>query len=320
VKLFCRHDPGTEMASSKSAKRQHFESIWKLGGLSPWELARQVARGIDEDDLLGHASGLAFNSLLALFPLMLFLLALFGLFTSRTSQLQNGLLTYFGHLLPPQAFQVLTTAINELAMSTGSGKLTLSIVVALWFASGGVNSMISTLNVVYRVRGTRSWVKARAIALGLTLAISILLLSALVMLLAGGYLADWVGAKIHLSSTILILLKAVQWPVAVVFVIVSFSVIYSFGPDLPQQYWHWVTPGSVFGVFLWLAASEGFRAYLHFFNTFGATYGSLGAVMILLVWLYVTGLAFLIGGAINAEIERVLNVSQTGVSAARTSN
>jgi len=304
------------MASSKSAKRQHFESIWKLGGLKPWQLVKNVARGIDEDDLLGHASGLAFNFLLALFPLMLFLLALFGLFTSRTSQLQNGLLTYFGHLLPPQAFQLLKTAINELAMSTGSGKLTLSIVVALWFASGGVDSMISTLNVVYRVRGTRSWVQARAIALVLTLAISILLLSALVMVLAGGHLGNWVGTKLHLSSTILIFLKALQWPVALAFVIVSFSVIYSFGPDLHQPHWHWITPGSVFGVFLWLAASAGFRAYLHFFNTFGSTYGSLGAVMILLVWLYVTGLAFLIGGAINAEVERVLKVPQAGVSAA----
>jgi membrane protein len=305
------------MTSSQSAKRQHFESVWKLGGLSPLQLARKVAHGIDEDDLLGHASGLAFNFLLALFPLMLFLLALFGLFSSRTSQLQNGLLTYLGHLLPPQAFQLLKTAINELAMSTGSGKLTLSIVAALWFASGGVNSMISTLNVVYRVRETRSWIKARAIALGLTLAISILLLSALVTVLAGGYLVDWAGAKIHLTSTIVIFWKALQWPAALLFVIVSFSLIYSFGPDLhQQQHWHWVTPGSVFGVFLWLAASAGFRGYLHFFNTFGTTYGSLGAVMILLVWLYVTGLTFLIGGTINAEIERALKVSQTTMSAA----
>lgn len=308
------------MVSSRSAKRQHFEAIWKLGGLTTWQLARKVAHGIDEDDLLGHASGLAFNFLLALFPLMLFLLALFGLFTSRTSQLQNGLLAYFGHLLPPSAFQLLKATINELAISTGSGKLTLSIAIALWFASGGVSSMISTLNAVYRVRETRSWIKARAIALGLTLAISVLLLSALVMVLAGGHLVDWVGAKIDLSLTILVFLKALQWPVALVFVIVSFSVIYSFGPDLRQQYWHWITPGSVFGVFLWLAASAGFRGYLHFFNTFGATYGSLGAVMILLVWLYVTGLAFLIGGAINAESERALEVPRTRVSTAHMSD
>jgi membrane protein len=292
------------MASSKVAKRQHFESSWRLGGLTPWQLTKNVARGIDEDDLLGRASGLAFNFLLALFPLMLFMLALFGLFASRSSQLENRLLTYFGDLLPPAAFQLLKATTNELAMNTSGGKLTLGIIVAIWFASGGVNSMNSNLNVVYRVRETRSWFKVRAIALGLTLAISILLLSALVMVHVGGRLVDWVGTKIHLASTSVFIWKALQWPTALLFVIISFSVIYYFGPDRQEQHWHWITPGSVFGVVLWFAASAGFRGYLHFFNTYSTSYGSLGAVMILLVWLYVTGLAFLIGGEINAEIER----------------
>ena len=164
--------------------------------------------------------------------------------------------------------------------------------------------MISTLNAVYKVRETRSWFKVRAIALGLTLAISMLLLSALIMVLVGGHLVDWVGAKLSLQSTMLVVSKALQWPASLLFVVVSFSAIYYFGPDLPEQHWHWITPGSVFGVLLWFAASAGFRGYLHFFNTYAATYGSVADVMILLIWLYVTGLAFLIGGAINAEIER----------------
>jgi len=292
------------MASSTVAKRQHFESIWKLGGLTPWQLTKNVIREADEDDLLGRTSGLAFNFLLALFPLMLFMLALFGLFASRSSQLESGLLAYFGDLLPPAAFQLLHATTSELAMSTSGGKLTLGIVLALWFASGGLSSMISTLNAVYKVRETRSWFKVRAIALGLTLAISMLLLSALVMVLVGGHLVDWVGAKLSLQSTMLVFSKALQWPASLLFVIVSFSAIYYFGPDLPEQHWHWITPGSVFGVLLWFAASAGFRGYLHFFNTYAATYGSVADVMILLIWLYVTGLAFLIGGAINAEIER----------------
>jgi membrane protein len=176
------------MAFSTVAKRQHFESIWKLGGLTPWQLTKNVIREADEDDLLGRASGLAFNFLLALFPLMLFMLALFGLFASRSSQLEHRLLAYFGDLLPPAAFQLLEATTSELARSTSGGKLTLGIMLALWFASGGMSSMISTLNVVYKVRETRSWFKVRAIALGLTLAISMLLLSALVMVLVGGHL------------------------------------------------------------------------------------------------------------------------------------
>jgi membrane protein len=290
--------------SSKIAERRHSRSLWKLGGLTPWHLTRNVIRQIDEDDLLGRASGLAFNLLLALCPLILFMLALFGLFASRSSMLENRLLDYFADLLPPAAFQLLNTTTNKLAVGPTRGKLTLGILVALWFASGGVASMISTLNVVYRVRETRSRIRVRAIALGLTLAISILLLCALVIVLVGGRLLDLVGAQIYLGSTIALVWKALEWPTALLFVVISFSSIYYFGPARPEQYWHWITPGSLFGVFLWLAASAGFRGYLHFFNTYDAIYGSLGAVTILLVWLYVAGLAFLIGGEINAEIER----------------
>jgi membrane protein len=300
------------LASSKIAERQHFRSMWTLGGLTPWQLARNVVREIDEDDLLGRASGLAFNFLLALFPLILFMLALFGLFASRSSQLVTQMLDYFADLLPSAAFQLLQTTTNQLATNPTSGKVTLGIVLALWFASGGIASMISSLNVVYRVSETRSWFNVRAMALGLTLAISILLFLALVMVLLGGHLVDWVGAKVYLGSSITFMWKALEWPTAFLFVIVSFSTLYYFGPDLREQHWHWITPGSLFGVFLWFAASVTFRAYLHFFNTYDATYGSLGAVMILLVWLYVAGLAFLIGGEINAEIERAAKVSLSG--------
>jgi membrane protein len=94
-----------------------------------------------------------------------------------------------------------------------------------------------------------------------------------------------------------------QWPVAFLFMVVSFSLIYYFGPDLHERHWYWITPGSLFGVLVWLAASFVFRGYLHFFDTYSRTYGSLGAVIILLVWFYVTGLAFLIGGEINSQIE-----------------
>jgi membrane protein len=292
------------MAPSRPRTEQQLGTIWNLGRLTFWQLAKRVARGIDENDLLGRASELAFNFLLAFFPLLLFMLALFGLFASRSSQLQTGLLFYFADILPPGAFQLLTTITTELATTAAGGKLTLGIVLALWFASGGMSSMISTLNAAYRVRESRSWFKLRVIAVGLTVAISILLLTALLIVLAGEHVADWIGAKLHLMSTVVIVWKGMQWVAAVFFVVLSFSLIYYCGPTLGKHRWSWGTPGSMFGAFLWLAASAGFRAYLHFFNTYTETYGSLGALMILVVWLYVTGLAFLIGGLIDAEIER----------------
>jgi membrane protein len=292
------------MSSSRSRTPPKIESIWNVSGLGFWGLTRAVVHGIAEDDLLGRASELAFNFVLALFPLLLFILALFGLFASRSYQLQNSLLYYFSHFLPPAASQLLKESMIELAGSATRGKLTAGMVLALWFASGGMTSMISTLNAAYRVRETRSWFKIRMIALGLTLAISTLLLISLLIVLVGGHLVDWIGAELHLSFVVLVVWKGLQWTAALLFVALSFSLIYYCGPSLGNRRWHWNTPGSVVGVFLWFAASVAFRGYLHFFNSYTVTYGSLGAVMILLVWLYVTGFAFLVGGKINAEIDR----------------
>jgi len=280
-------------------------SVWKLGGpLTFWQLTKKVVHGVDEANLIDYASGLAFNFLLALFPLLLFMLALFGLFASRSSELQTSLLSYFADFLPPSAFQLLNDTTIELAKSSSGGKLTFGIVLALWFGSGGISSMISTLNAAYGVRDSRSWLRIRAIAIGLMITISILLLAALFVLLAGGRVVDWIGMKLNLGTTVVLVWKSMQWVAAALFAIVSFWMIYYCGPSLGRRHWYWGIPGSMFGAFLWLAASAGFRLYLHFFNTYTATYASLGAVMILLVWLYVTGLAFLVGGEINAEIER----------------
>jgi membrane protein len=287
------------------AGQQKRGSILRLGDLTFWQFTKRVAHAVNEDNLLDYASGLAFSFLLALVPLLLFMLALFGLFASRSSELQTSLLSYFADFLPPSAFQLLNDTTNELAKTSSGGKLTFGIVLALWFGSGGISSMISTLNSAYQVRESRSWLMTRAIALVLTVAISILLLALLFILLAGGQVVDWLGLKLNLGFTVVIVWKGMQWLAAAVFATVSFWMVYYSGPSLGKRHWYWGIPGSIFGACLWLAASAGFRLYLHFFNTYTASYASLGAVMILLVWLYVTGLAFLVGGEMNAEIERV---------------
>ena len=291
------------MAPSGSSTGKQLGSIWKPGGLTFWQLVRRVVHGINDDDLFGRASELAYNFLLALFPLLLFILTLFGLF-ARGSELQRSLLSYFADFLPPPAFQLLKAIMSEMAANATSGKLTFGIVLTLWFASGGTSSMISTLDAVYHVRESRSWFRRRIIALALTIAILTLLIASLFLVLVGGHFSDWIAIKFHLMSIVVIVWEGLQWVALVLFLTLAFSLIYYFGPSLEQRRWHWMTPGSIFGSFLWLAASAGLRVYLHFFNTYTATYGSLGAMMILLIWLYVTGLAFLIGGEINVQIER----------------
>jgi membrane protein len=291
-----------EMTKSNLSTAEQVESIWKLGGLSIKQFVKVVIQGINEDNLLGRAAELAFNLILAIFPLMICLLSIFGLFASHGSALLQSLFHYLSDALPPSAYKLFSKTVHEIARSSGGGKLTFGLVLSLWFASGGMSSMMSTLNGVYRVQDSRSFIKYRAIALALTIAIAILVVAALVLVLLGGDLSNYIASFFGMHVPVL-LVHIVQWVAVLFFLSLSFSLIYYFGPDLKEQHWYWITPGSIIGVILWLLASGGFRAYLHFFNTYSRTYGSLGAVMILLIWLYVAGLSFLLGGQVNADIE-----------------
>jgi membrane protein len=291
------------MTSSRLTTTRQIDTLWTFGGMTATEAGKRVVGGIIENDLLGRASELAYNFILALFPLLLFLVSVLGLFASRGQSLNFDLMDYLADLLPPSAFDLVNRTLVEISRNSGGGKITFGIILTLWFASGGMNSMMSTLNGAYSVREGRSYVKVRLIALALTVAVSFLVLSALGIVLAGGFVAEMVGLRFHMAAITVWVWRAMQWPVALLFMVMSFSLIYYFGPDLHEQRWYFITPGSLFGVLVWLAASFAFRGYLHFFNTYSRTYGSLGAVMILLVWFYVTGLAFLIGGEINAQVE-----------------
>ena len=275
------------MTNPQASTARQFRSLWKLGGLSPRQLGRNVFEEIIANNLFGRAAELAFYFLFALFPLILVMMTVFGLFASHRVELQNDLLSYFADFLPPTAFRLLRRVATELATNASGGKLTFGIVSALWCGSGGVSSMISALNLAHHVRESRSWFNVRAIALGLTLLISILLLAALFFVLVGSHFVGWFGTEHRLHPIVVFVWKAIQWPAAILFVTMSCSAIYYCGPDLKNRHWHWMTPGSAFGAFVWIVASFGFRTYLHFVNNYSATYGSLGAVMILLVWLYV---------------------------------
>jgi membrane protein len=289
--------------SCRSAERT-CTTLWRFGGLTFRELLQNVIHDAHRNGIVERASGLAFDFLFALFPLLFILLAVFNLFTSHSLQLRISLLAYFSDLLPTPAFQLLNRTTGELASNTSGEKLAIGLVVGLWLASGGVASIISSLNAAFHVDESRNWFEVRGIALALTLVISILVISALGIVMVSGDFVDWLGMALQLAPAMIFFWKALQWPTAVIFVMFSYALIYTFGPDLRDRRWHWVTPGAVFASALWLVVSVGFRIYLRFVNNYTVIFGSLGAAAILLVWLYVTGLAFLIGGEINASIER----------------
>jgi membrane protein len=197
-----------------------------------------------------------------------------------------------------------------LAAHASGGKLTFGIVAALWCVSSAISAMISSLNLAHHVQESRSWFKVRAIALGLSVLISILLLLAMSIALIGGDIVERLGTELRLHPVFVLAWKALRWPAIILFIAMSCSLIHYYGPNLKTCHRGiWFSPGSAFGALVLLGGSFAFRTYLRFFNNYSASYGSIGAVMILLVWLYVAGLAYLIGAEINAEIERAEEAS-----------
>ena len=283
------------MPSTAQAKK----SPWKLGGLTVKQLALKLWQGINDDDVLQEAAGLAYFWFFAIFPLAICITAMMGIVVGRGSPTAQSLANYIAQAVPPSAADLVRETFQHTLQASGGGKLTFGLVLALVTASSGAVAMMDALNKVFGVKEGRSLVKQRLIALGLTIALGILVCLALGAIIAGGKLVGTFA-----GGTLQPVWHVVQYGVAIFFMLLSYSVVYYYAPNVEHPEWHWVTPGAVVGVSLWILVTIGLRVYLHFSNTYTATYGALGAVMILLLWFYVTGLAMLIGGEINAIVER----------------
>jgi membrane protein len=278
-------------------------SLWKLGGLTPYRLLKNVGNQIVEDEVADRAAALSYYFLLALFPLLLFLVTLLGFLAGPGSQLRNTLMTDLARLMPASASELVAKTLSEVSRSATGWKLVLSLLLSLWAASSGVSAIISALNVAYAIKETRPWWKTRlVVSPGLTIALSVLVIAALGLVLFGGSLGESLATKMGMGYAFTVAWKILQWPLIFGFMLLAFAMVYYFAPNLENPEWYWISPGAVAGLFLWLAGSLGFRVYLHYFNTYNATYGSLGAVIILLLWFYITGAAILIGGEVNSQI------------------
>jgi membrane protein len=278
-------------------------SLWKLGGQTWKELAKRVWADIGKDDIFGRAAQLSYYFLLALFPLLLFLTSVIGLIMGSGTGLRHSLFNYLAKVLPSSASTLVSTTMFEVSNASGGGKISFGILAALWAASNGMGAISESLNVAYHVKETRPWWKQRLTAVILTVALGVLIISALVLVLYGGKIADSLAGHFGFGAVFTLAWKIVQWPIVLAFLFIGFALIYYWAPDLADQDWRWVTPGSIVAVTLWLLVSFGFRLYLHYFDSYSKTYGSLGAVIILMLWFYLTGAAILIGGEVNADIE-----------------
>jgi membrane protein len=268
----------------------------------------------EEDEIFGRAAQLSYYFLLALFPLLLFLLTLFGYMNGAGSHLRHKLITYLGNVMPDSALQLVVVTIDQVTEARGGGKLSFGLLAALWAASSGLNALAQALNAAYDVPETRPWWKVRLISIGLTVAIAVLILSALLIVLYGGRFGVFLAAFVNEGDAFHVAWKILQWPIALAFIFFAFSLIYQFAPNVSARRRgrhlpaddlrrRWLSPGVVVAIILWLLVSLGFRLYLHFFNSYSATYGSLGALIVLMLWFYLTGAAILLGAEINCELE-----------------
>jgi membrane protein len=282
------------------------ESLWDLQGVPARVIAARTWKALIEDRVFGHAAELGFYFLFALFPTLLCASSILGLAARSAFQFYDKLLDYLAVVIPTAALGTVLNTFNETTAAATSGKVTFGLIAAIWSASVGISAIQDTLNAVYRIKDSRSYFMARVQAIGLTILLTVIVTLGLGSMLLGDYYARFAGNHISgivLRSAAIIALRLASWIIASGLLALTFAVLYYWAPDCKNKRWHWLTPGGALGIIGWLLTSFGLRAYLHFFNNYSVTYGSLGAVIILLTWFYITGLMLLMGAEINSQTE-----------------
>lgn len=264
------------------------------------ELLLRTYREVLADNCLGLAAQLAYYFFLALFPALLFLVALISFIP--VEGLLDTITGMLARVAPYEALTLIQDQILKIANDKSGGLLTLGMIGTLWSTSSGVTAIIDTLNAAYDIQETRSWWKVRLIALALTIALAVFIVVSFAMVLVGPALAEKVAMWAHLGPAFEWTWKILQWPIVFGMVTCAIAMVYYYAPDAEQE-WIWITPGSVLATTLWLLASLAFKYYVSHFASYNATYGTIGGVIVLMTWFYVSGLAVLTGAELNAEIE-----------------
>jgi membrane protein len=269
------------------------------------EFVRQVYQKAMEEDIGSNAAQVAFYFIFALFPLLLFVLSIIGLVLGSAEGIRSQLFLYLHEVIPDSALRIIIDSVNEVMQSGSGGKLTFGILLALWSASAGIDGLRVALNDIYDLTETRPWWKHKLTSLLLTLAISILIFLALGVVFYGSQFINLLLSPLGLNIESGYILGFFSFVVVAAALVLSFALLYSVAPNHKEFTWTWITPGAVVAIVLWLIFSFSFRVYLYYFDSYAKTYGSVGAIIILLLWLYLTGLVILIGGVVNSVGEEL---------------
>jgi membrane protein len=260
-------------------------------------LRRTFNEAFFKDNCLGMAAQLAYYFLFALFPTLLVMMAIADIFAADVVQMIRGA----SGVLPREGVQLMTEQLGRLSEGEEGGLLTLGMLTALWSSSAAMTAIIDTLNAAYDIDEGRPWWKVRLTAIGLTIGLSVFIVIAFALIVAGPTLAERLADRLYLGAAFEWSWKILQWPIVFGLVSGAMAVVYYFAPDAEQD-WVWLTPGSIAATAMWLLASLGFKYYIANFGGYEA-YGVVGGVMVLMLWFYISGLVILLGAEMNAEIE-----------------
>jgi membrane protein len=263
------------------------------------ELVTRTIKDANEDNALGLAAQLSYYFLLALVPAIVCVVALASFLPPQSIQ---EVIDSLRRVAPGDVIDIVRDQLTALAGRSNGGVFTFGLLFALWSSSAAMVAITDSLNRAYDIEEARPWWKVRLTALALTIGVAVFIVVALGLVLIGPTVADRIAAAIGAANGFAIVWKIVQWPFAFALVTLGLGLVYYFGPDAEQD-WEWVTPGAVLGTLLWLIASLAFKLYVTRFGTYNETYGSLGGVIVLMLWFYLSSLAILIGAEMNAEIE-----------------
>jgi membrane protein len=256
------------------------------------------------------AAALAYYSFLAIPAVLLVAVGLFSLFASPDSI--TSLIDKLGSVVPSQATQLIEDSLRRMN-DNSNGSLAMVIVgfvLALWTTTGAMTAFMRAVNRAYDRDETRGFVKQRFVAAQMVIGLGLAFLLVFGLLVLGPVISDWIGNALDIEGVIGWVWWIVQWPILIGVLLLVFATVLYLGPNVEHPRWRFITPGSAFAVVVWLAASGGFAVYTSMFSSYNKTWGSLAAVIVMLTWLWLSGLALLIGAEINAEAERSRELRQ----------
>lgn len=270
-----------------------------LRGGAPSELAKRSVMAFFRDDMTTYAAALAYHVLFALFPFLIFLVALLS--SLQIPDFFDWVLNQAQTAMPEEASRRVEEVVNQVRNRAQGGLLSFGIVIALWSASSGMRSLMNSLNAAYRVEESRSAWKRYPLSIIYTIGLAVMAIASAALMLLGPRVMDWLAEQAGLGAVFVTLWTWLRWPVAVVLLIVAAAVVYYVAPNVDQPF-QIITPGSAIAVIAWIVASLGFSYYVSNIGNYSATYGSLGAVIILLFYFFISSAMLLLGAEVNAVI------------------